>query len=94
MQDFVSLDLTDVIFTGARLLGLGLAPPSPASSHRALLLRDGLRLLATAVGDLTGGEVDLVPPRVSCSDADAPFVMGQQIMDALIKVSAAKRRVV
>ncbi len=66
-------------------------------SHRAALLHDGLSLLAEAVAALTRArnqtdteeeeeEVDLSPPRISCSDRDAPFEMGERLMGAILEV--------
>ncbi len=68
-------------------------------SHRAALLHDGLSLLAEGVAALTRArnqtdteeeeeeeEVDLSPPRISCSDRDAPFEMGERLMRAILEV--------
>ncbi len=76
----------------------GLSPRHAAilrRRHRAALLHDGLRLLATAMADMTEGEEgkDLVTPRVSCNDRGAPYTMGNDIMQALLNVSMEKRTV-
>ena len=54
-------------------------------SHHAALLYDGAYLLSEAIEQLSN-QTDIETPTVSCQDNEAPYEMGEQLLETLKQV--------
>ena len=98
-MDFVLTDLYHVTETGADIFGLSavnrdkverlttaeLSDSILSRGFEAAVLYDGMNLLTHAVAALAN-KTDLASPDVKCADRDAPYDLGQDLLNAIRQV--------